>query len=205
MSTELPDELPLFPLGTVLFPDGLLVLKVFEARYLDMVAGCMRQQRPFGVVSLESGQEVGAGRDPVELSSTGTLAQLIDVDSTQIGILEIRCRGLRRFVIESSRRQADGLWLAKVTERRDDEDVVPRSVHENAVQSLRDALIALEEHGASPFLLPHRFDSAGWVANRWCELLPLELEARQLLMEMSDPLARLGVVDSLLRSTTALH
>ena len=44
--------LPLFPLQTVLFPDGLLELKIFETRYLDLMSRCMREQAPFGVVAL---------------------------------------------------------------------------------------------------------------------------------------------------------
>ena len=47
-----PFELPLFPLQSVLFPGGLLGLKVFEVRYLDLVGRCLREQRPFGVVAL---------------------------------------------------------------------------------------------------------------------------------------------------------
>ena len=53
------DLLPLFPLQAVLFPGGLLGLKVFEARYLDLVTRCLREQRPFGVVCLRQGGEVG--------------------------------------------------------------------------------------------------------------------------------------------------
>ena len=44
-----------------------------------------------------------------------------------------------------------------------------------------------------------RLDDAGWVANRWCEILPLPLEAKQRLMTLEDPVARLEVVDSLMR------
>ena len=193
-------ELPLFPLQAVLFPEGRLTLKIFEARYLDMVGSCMRAQRPFGVVGLEAGSEVrGAGGD-VRLRPVGTLAELSDVDSAQPGILQIACRGTLRFSIESSRQQADGLWLAHVTERAADAEVAPAADHASAVKGLRDAVATLEQHGASPFLPPHRFESAGWVANRWCEILPISLDAKQLMLELADPLARLGLVDSLLRA-----
>src|ERR1041384_4190288 len=90
-------DLPLFPLQTVLFPDGLLSLKVFEARYLDLVGNCLRESKPFGVVALRQGGEVVAGSGPVAFESRGTLAELIDVDSAQAGILQVRCRGTQRF------------------------------------------------------------------------------------------------------------
>src|SRR5437764_13493981 len=90
-------ELSLFPLQTVLFPDGLLSLKVFEARYLDLVGSCLRESKPFGVVLLNQGTEVRHPGDAVSFESIGTVAELMDVDSAQAGILEVRCRGTRRF------------------------------------------------------------------------------------------------------------
>jgi len=86
-------ELPLFPLRTVLFPDGLLDLRIFEARYLDLVSRCWRESAPFGVVALRSGSEARSGGDSVQLYEAGTLAELIDVDSAEPGILAVRCRG----------------------------------------------------------------------------------------------------------------
>jgi uncharacterized protein len=106
-------EIPLFPLRSVLFPDGLLRLKVFEARYLDLVSACLRESRPFGVVALRTGPEVGQAQ--VEFEALGTLAELIDVDSAQPGILQVSCRGTRRFQVLSSAQQADGLWLAQTS------------------------------------------------------------------------------------------
>ncbi len=55
------DELPLFPLQTPLFPDGLPGLTVFAARYLDLITACLRSRRPFGVVALRTGSEVRRG------------------------------------------------------------------------------------------------------------------------------------------------
>ena len=70
----------------------------------------------------------------------------------------------------------------------------------NIVKSLVDAVATLSAHGAEPFSRPHRFDDAGWVANRWCEILPLPVDAKQRLLSLEDPLSRLDIVDSLLRS-----
>jgi len=194
-------ELALFPLRSVLFPDGLLGLKVFEARYLDLVAACLREQRPFGVVALRRGQEAGAQAEgAVDFETVGTLAELIDVDSTQPGILQLRCRGTQRFSVEARRQQADGLWVADASALPDDDDTAPTAALIETVRGLAGAMKALREQGTRPFLEPYRFERAGWVANRWCEILPITLAAKQKLMELPDPLVRLQLVDEFLRA-----
>ncbi|HSC62764.1 MAG TPA: LON peptidase substrate-binding domain-containing protein [Caldimonas sp.] len=193
-------EQPLFPLRTVLFPDGLLELKIFEARYLDLMSRCLREHAPFGVVALRSGSETRAAGDAAQLYEVGTLAELIDVDSAQAGILLVRCRGTRRFVVGPARQQRDGLWLAETTPIAADPPAAPTPSQAHVVKSLAEAIATLSAQGAEPFLAPHRLDDAGWVANRWCEILPLPLEVKQRLMTLEDPVARLEVVDSLMRS-----
>ena len=196
----LPDrQLPLFPLRTVLFPGGLLELKIFEARYLDLMSRCMRESRPFGVVALRSGGEARVSPDPVALHELGTLAEIIDVDSASAGILVVRCRGTQRFALEATSQQADGLWVGDAREFGDDPGVPPDASHGELVEALASAAANLAAQGAAPFLEPHRFDDAAWVANRWCEILPLPIEVRQRLLAIDDPIRRLDVIDSLLR------
>ncbi len=193
-------ELPLFPLQTVLFPDGLLNLKVFEARYLDLIGSCMRSSAPFGVVALKLGAEVRKGSDSVAFESIGTMAELIDVDSAQAGILQVRCRGMRRFEVQSSHQQADSLWIAQASSLPDDETVAPAETMLETVKGLANAIATLKAQGSAPFLQPYRFEQAGWVANRWCEILPISLAAKQKLMELPDAMVRLQLVDEFLRS-----
>ncbi|MCO5123602.1 MAG: LON peptidase substrate-binding domain-containing protein [Rhizobacter sp.] len=193
-----PSRLPLFPLQTVLFPGGLLALKVFEARYLDLVSTCLREQEPFGVVALRSGEEVGTDAG-TEFESIGTRAELIDVDGEQPGILRVRCRGTQRFSLRSATRQADGLWTAPVEPIEDDDHCAPDASVAATVRGLETAFAALEARGNAPFLEPYRFDDAGWVANRWCEILPLSLAAKQRLMALPDAQLRLQLVDEFLR------
>jgi hypothetical protein len=193
-------ELPLFPLQAVLFPDGLLSLKVFEARYLDLVGICLRERRPFGVVALRRGSEVRHGDSKVDLEHIGVLAELIDVDSAQPGILQVRCRGTRRFAMTETRQQSDGLWLACTKLQPDDAAVPVPAALQGTVRGLANAIATLELQGAQPFLQPYRLDSAGWVANRWCEILPISLAAKQKLMELPDPTVRLQLVDEFLRN-----
>jgi Lon protease-like protein len=199
-------ELPLFPLQTVLFPGGLLNLKVFEARYLDLVATCLRERQAFGVVALRTpaarnGHGQGHTSDPsADFESTGVVAELIDVDSARAGILQVRCRGLQRFSLAARRQQEDGLWLAGATALPDDSAVAPAVAVLATVKGLANAIATLKGQGAQPFLQPYHFDSAGWVANRWCEILPISTTAKQRLMELGDPTVRLQLVDEYLRS-----
>jgi uncharacterized protein len=203
-SMSTPDEavaaLPLFPLRCVLFPGGLLPLKVFEARYLDLVSDCLRRQQPFGVVCLLQGNEVGAGKAAVRFESAGVLARLDAVDSEQPGVLHARCTGTRRFRLDGTpTQQPDGLWVGDAALLPDDPHEAPGAELMPSVLALSNAISTLKAQGAEPFHQPHRLDDAGWVANRWCEILPISLGAKQKLMELDDPRVRLQLVHEYLR------
>lgn len=199
MAAEAPGgDLPLFPLQTVLFPGGLLGLKVFEARYVDLVSRCLREQVPFGVVCLRQGSEAGQG--PVALEPVGTLAHIDDIDSESPGILKLRCTGGSRFVLDGApQQQADGLWTAPVQPVMDDPVEMPAPAMLATVRALAQAIGNLKAQGTLPFLEPYRLDDAGWVANRWCEILPIPLAAKQRLMALESPELRLKIVDEYLR------
>ena len=197
---SLPD-LPLFPLQSVLFPGAQLTLRVFEVRYLDLVSRCLREQQPFGAICLRQGSEVrSSADDAVLLETTGVLAKLEEVDAEQAGVLRVRCLGTQRFEIDEPLQQPDGLWTARAWMIDDDAVVAPPEAMVPTVRALANAIGALERKAGSPFIKPYRFDDAGWVANRWCELLPISLAAKQKLMELPDPQLRLKLVDDFLRS-----
>ena len=193
------DSLPLFPLQTVLFPGGRLNLKVFEARYLDLVTTCLRDRSAFGVVALREGAEVRRSGDTVLFERVGVRAELVEVDSLKPGILAVRCRGGARFRIASRRQQGDGLWIAEVESLPDDPVLAPDTALHGTVRGLANAIASLKAQGTEPFDAPYRFDDAGWVASRWCEILPIPLAAKQRLMELDDPQVRLKLVDEFLR------
>jgi uncharacterized protein len=192
-------ELPLFPLQSVLFPGAQLSLRVFEVRYLDLVSRCLREQQPFGAICLRQGSEVRSAEEAVLLETTGVLAKLEEVDAEQAGVLRVRCLGTQRFEIDEPLQQPDGLWTARAWLIDDDAVVAPAEALVPTVRALANAIGALERKGGSPFLKPYRFDDAGWVANRWCELLPISLAAKQKLMALEDPQMRLRLVDEYLR------
>ncbi len=189
--------LPLFPLQTVLFPGGLLRLKVFEARYLDLMSDCLRNATSFGVVCLLQGSEVGAAAARFE--AVGVLATLIDVDAEQPGILQVQCRGGQRVSLRSPRQRDDGLWLADATALPDDPPIAVPAELAATADALRQAIASLASQDQHPFQPPHRLEDASWVADRWCEILPISLAAKQRLMVLDEPLLRLKLVDEYLR------
>ncbi|MDP1647795.1 MAG: LON peptidase substrate-binding domain-containing protein [Rubrivivax sp.] len=197
---RLPDPLPLFALQTVLFPGALLGLKVFEARYLDLVSECLRKAQPFGVICLRQGTEVGRDKATVQLEQVGVLARIDEVDAEQPGILHLRCTGGQRFRLKGAASQRDnGLWEASAELVADDPVRAPGPAVLQTVNALAEAIEKLQSQDKVPFAPPYRLDDAGWVANRWCELLPVSLAAKQKLMELDDPVIRLSLVDGYLR------
>lgn len=88
------EEIPLFPLNTVLFPGMPLPLHIFEPRYREMIALCSSEERPFGVVLIREGIEVGEPAVPFEV---GTLARIVGVDRMPDGRLNIITVGTSRF------------------------------------------------------------------------------------------------------------
>lgn len=207
MATTLTlQSLPLFPLGTVLFPGGVLPLRIFEVRYLDMIQRCQRTGAPFGVVALSQGNEVRqAGAGPEAFSSVGTLASIAAFDQPGPGLLVIRAEGGQRFRIRNSDQLKHGLWVADVEQLAADKVVpVPPDLQPTAqaldklYQTLRERPDAREQ---LPMQQPWRLDDCGWVANRWCELLPMPVALKQRLMELDNPLVRLELVGDVLERT----
>ena len=192
---EPPGLLPLFPLRAVLFPGGLLPLRIFEPRYLDMIGECMRTTSAFGVVLIRAGGETG----PVAaLADIGTSAQVVDFEHREDGLLGILCRGGRRFRVHTRELRSDGLHIAEV-EWLDETRLVPVPAQFQAlVTVLRDAIVRLDS--VARFLEPN-YEDAAWVSHRLAELLPLDQNALQRLLETDDPEARLGLLAPILHAS----
>jgi uncharacterized protein len=196
-------ELALFPLRSVLFPGGLLPLKVFEARYLDLMSLCLREQRPFGVVCITEGVEVG--KQSLRFERAGTLAHVQDIDAEGTNVLRVQCRGGQRFEFTNEASQdAQGLWSASVELLPEDSHEAPDDSQADVVQALRQLAAQLDSQGQHPFATPYALDQAAWVSNRWCEVLPLPLPAKQQLLLLPDPQVRLKLIGDFLRSKSVL-
>jgi len=211
-------SLPLFPLSTVLYPGGVLSLRIFEVRYLDMIGKCHKNGAPFGIVALTQGSEVrkpganASGSDsfaPEAFDIVGTLATIAEYSLPQPGLMVVRCEGTQRFEISRREKLKHGLWIADVTRLDDDMKVkVPEDLQASA-DALGKLIRTLHSQkvpaGEMPVPTPYLLDDCGWVANRWCELLPMPLALKQRLMQLDNPLVRLELVSDMLeRSGIAL-
>jgi Lon protease-like protein len=195
-------DLPLLPLQSVLFPGGLLSVKVFEPRLIDLVLRCLRERRPVGVVAR---RPAGDGPDGAALEVVGCIAELSEFEGPQSGVCQLRGHGVQRFSTIKLHREDDGLWTAQARPLPADQPLAPTERLIGSARALASAIGSLRDQGQTPFLKPYRFGEAGWLANRWCEILPIPLAAKQRLMELPDPLVRLQLVDDFLRSKGVLQ
>jgi Lon protease-like protein len=207
-------QLPLFPLQTPLFPGGLLPLRIFEVRYLDMIGRCHKDSVPFGVVALSEGSEVrrpgtgpsGDGFAHEAFHPVGTLASIVELRRPQAGLMLIRCVGTQRFRVARSVQQRFGLWVADVELLESDAEVpvpgdlaVAGKALEGLLHNIRRSIAdSGEPETELPISEPYRWNDCGWLANRWCELLPLDTAMKQRLMALDSPVLRLELVADLL-------
>ncbi len=190
------DSLALFPLQTVVFPGGLLPLRVFEPRYMDMVTQAIAERAAFGICAIREGRDVDVGAKHYTL---GTRVHVMDWDMPQPGILHIQTQALERFVVRSSHSESNGLRIGEV------DDVSP----EPAIALPEELTLAAEvlyqiinELGAEKFAQPHDFNNATWISYRLSEVLPLKLSVRQNLLAMNDSIARLTILTDFLKKQT---
>ncbi len=186
----MPVEIHIIPLNTVLFPGGVLPLKIFEQRYLEMTKVCISEDRPFGVCLIKEGQETGTPAVPQEI---GCLARIAQWDMPQLGVFQLRTEGTQRFRIVRSSVEKNGLIAAAIETLPLEPEVAPL---DTLCSEVLQAIIA--KVGAEHFPAPYRFDDAAWIGYRLSEVLPIGLDAKQRLLQMSDPLARLSELGRIL-------
>lgn len=193
-------SLPLFPLGAVLAPDGVLPLQIFEVRYLDMIGRCIADGSPFGVVLLTAGSEVRSAGKSERFVDTGTLASIDSHQAPSAGLLQVVCRGGARFQLHGAEQQVNGLWLGQASLLAADQEVRIPSELRGAADALERVLASLDEvpEDRWPLRPPFRLDDCGWVANRWCELLPLSNQQKHSLLMLDNPVIRLELMHDLL-------
>ncbi|MDG2276614.1 MAG: LON peptidase substrate-binding domain-containing protein [Pseudomonadales bacterium] len=184
------EELPLFPLRTVLFPGGVLPLRLFEPRYVDMVSHCMRENIGFGVVLIRAGVEARSSREDSQpdIFEVGTEARIVDFNQADNGLLGIVSHGSRKFAIKETREQSDHLLIGEV-------EFLPEEP-EGELLLEHDALVAvlkqLTEHPLVQKLnLEVDFAQARSVSLRLADLLPIEPEIKQSLLQLRWPRERL--------------
>jgi uncharacterized protein len=190
VTAGLDQEIPIFPLNTVLYPEGALPLKVFEQRYIEMTKFCLRDKLPFGVCLIREGHEIGTAAVP---EAVGCFAAIEHWDMPQLGMFHLVARGGERFRIRDMRVAPNHLIWATV------ETIAADSGAEMVDGLCRQVLAAIiEKVGAERFPTPARLDDAAWVGFRLAEVLPLDVREKQELLEMTDAGARLQRLRGLL-------
>ena len=185
--------LPLFPLNTVLFPGCVLDLQIFEVRYLDMIARCMKQGTGFGVVCILDGSEVGDA--PQNVASVGCEALIRDFQTQDNGLLGIRVEGGRRFNVLSTELQRDQLLSAEVEWL----DEIPEQPLQEEDLDLLALLKALAEHPMVAALnMSTEVQGQQSLANQLAYLLPFAEEDKLDLLQVDDPQQRLDGIQVLL-------
>lgn len=189
-------NIPLFPLNTVIFPEGELQLRLFEPRYIDMVSECLRSDSGFGICLIEEGEEAGS---PAKFFPMGTYVKIIDWDNTDDGLLGITVKGERRFTVEHFKVLQDNLSIGDITWLEETNESIP--------EEYQNFSVLLKEIGNRyelDFLTEsERFDEANWVSERLAELLPFDMSDKQALLEMDDAFHRFDYIQSLLEKIDA--
>ena len=187
-----PFPLPLFPLNTVLLPGGVLALKVFEPRYMDMAKRCLQAESMFGICLIKEGAEVAA---PAAPHPFGTLARISNWDMPQLGVLNVRAIGVQRFQVLEYDTQPDGLLMAQAV-KVPPEVATPLPPEHAVCAAVLKRVIA--HVGEDKFEPPFAFDDGVWVGYRLTEVLPIKISAKQSMLEMNDTLVRLDVLHKFL-------
>lgn len=184
-------HVPLFPLSTVLFPGGPLPLRIFEARYLDMIGERVKNDAPFGVLLIREGRETGSATT----FDVGTLARVTDWYQGSDGLLGVTALGGQRFRLLSSERQSNGLNIGEIEALADEARLALPEEYQSMARILAGVL---DDLGRLYENLERHFDDAGWVSNRFVEILPIDIEQKQRCLEENDPAARLRLVRGVL-------
>ncbi len=173
-------EIPIFPLGTVLYPQGLLPLRIFEARYVDMTKACIGDDEVFGVCLIREGNEVGAPATPEDWGCT---ARIQHWDVPAPGLFTLLAQGEQRFRIRERYTTPSGLARALVQIEEPPPSVAVPERHRGLLMLLEDIAAKV---GGDQLPMPLRLDDAAWVAWRLAELLPLSREDRVALLHERD-------------------
>ena len=182
-------DIPLFPLNTVLFPDGYLKLRIFEQRYIDMVRECSLKACCFGVCLINNPEE---SNRPANHMRVGTTAEICDFSTLDDGLLGISAHGRQKFIIQKTRMRDNGLLMAEVQTL--DETGPVDLPDEFSVLSMIAGRFMEQVGNNYPTFLPQHLQDANWVGYRLAELLPLENNEKQVLLQTGDPLERLQIL-----------
>lgn len=191
------ENIPLFPLASVLLPGGRMSLQIFEPRYLDLVSQCMKSESGFGVLLLRRGREVvgNAPLDDKQLAPLGTYATIVDWDSLPNGKLGITIEGQKKFRLLSAEIQSNHLYTGQVEWL----EIEPRLPLPQQGEELKSLVRQLTQHpGVSHLNISAEIEDAGTLACVLAQLLPIDEPLKFDLLACGDPMERLEQIMKLL-------
>ena len=178
-------DIPVFPLHAVLFPDGVMPLRIFEARYLEMVKTCVRENSPFAICLIREGREVGQAAD---FFPVGCLCTIEDWETLPDGLLGVTAVGTQRVKIQNVDVGEKQLQMGVAEILEEDPDQALPDEFLPWAELLQKIITKL----GKPFSnKAPRLDSAAWVGSRLTEFLPIDLQTKQRLLEIDHPVVRL--------------
>lgn len=184
---------PLFPLNSVVLPRGRVPLQLFEPRYLDMLAECMKTNRGFVILMLKSQRESDVA---AEFYDIGSYVRIVDFRQMDNGLLGITVEGEAKVVVVKSWRERNGLNMGEVEWLMEEPDVGVPEENEELVSVLR----ALLQHPVVKELgMEVNYADARDVGWRLTELLPIDKHEKQRLVELTDPFERLGILHAIIQ------
>ena len=198
--------LPIFPLEAVLFPGALMPLHIFEPRYRLLIRRCIERQRPFGIVLIRNGSEVGAGAEPY---GVGTEAKIVAESPLPDGRSYIVTRGERRFAVESLMADVEPYLVAQVRylDETDGDRALDRaSVAREALGAYLLAVVAVTDDARGERALADDLRDAapGDLAYRIAGSLAVDAPQQQALLELETAAARLEAETRILNRETEL-
>jgi Lon protease-like protein len=180
----------------------VIALKIFEARYLDMMKRCLREDTPFGVISILENNPIESNADAVaNFSNIGTLAKLEEFDAIQPALYMTKSYGTQRFKVLNMKQEADGLWMGQVELIDADPEIPLAKEHEKVAALLNEIISVIKSEdllGEDAFKMPMNQDDCGWVSNRLAELLPLPQAQKNHLLAQSNPRIRLDLISEII-------
>jgi len=198
--------MPLFPLGTVLFPGLVLPLHIFEERYRQLVRDLLDGQEPqeFGVIAIRKGRETGVDGVSAlhEIGCTARLRQVTEQDDGRFELLTVGTQRFRLLGLDHSRPYLRGA-IDPLTEETGDEATAALAVQ--AVQrTFREYLDALATRGAARINVPDLPDEPVLLSYLVAASMIVDLSGRQVLLAEPDAAGRLAAERTLLARETRI-
>jgi uncharacterized protein len=200
------ETLPLFPLGTVLFPGLLLPLHIFEERYRQLVRDLVRQPEPrrFGVVAIREGRETGIDGVSAlyEIGCTATLRRVSERDDGRFDLVTVGADRFRLTTLDESKPYLQG-EVEFLPENTGDETATGVAV-QAAQRAFRGYVDALNARGATQVSIPELPDDPLALSYLVAASIIADLHDRQALLTEPDALRRLTAERTLLSRETSM-